>query len=148
MADRRIFLSALVASRLGLAEPVKAAWVPRARPPYVGYTTQRRRHRGGMIPSESEFGMTADVVIDDPREPRIEPIGIFDARGKMLCRVTVPVRGKMGFHTSRTEVLDEVSTIVPEDMLAISEDTGAGLASVDIDDMEADFEDEDEEGEA
>lgn len=132
MANRRVLLSALVAARLGLEQPTKAVWMPRTRPPYVS----TRRARGAFVPTEMEMGITADVVVEDPREPRIEPLGILDARGQMLCRVTVPIKAEIGFVKRRPPVLEEVSTIVAEDMLAVSDVPGTALGFVDESEIE------------
>lgn len=138
MPKRRVMLSALVASRLGLTQPARAAWVRPRRPTYV---------RGGIIPSDQDFGMTADMVVDDPREPQIQPIGILDERGQMLCRVTVPIKVPMGFHSPQRgmPVGDEVETIVPEDMLAITDVAGGGLGYVDEAELGGDAEEYDDE---
>lgn len=79
---------------------------------------------------------TADHVIDDPRQPRIEQTGVLDERGQMLCRVTVPIKVKMGFHIPGQEPVDEeVCSIVPEDMLQVS-DCGVGLGHVTTEELE------------
>lgn len=123
---KRVVLPALVAARLGLSGPTRAAWVPKRRPTPV-------YQRGAILPSSEDFGMTADHVYDDPREPRIEPIGVLDERGKMLCRVTVPIKVPLGFHspTRGQPIGDEVETIVPEDMLSVTEVAGTGLGYID-----------------
>jgi hypothetical protein len=92
--------------------------------------------------------MTADHVIDDPREPTITPLGVLDHRGKMLLRVTVPIKQKMGFHTFIQPEPDEVETILPEDMLAVS-DIGVGIAHLEPHEVDGPDDDEDDEpGEA
>lgn len=104
----------------------------------------RGRARSGPIPGEDgSISWTADHLVDDPREPILTPIGVLDARGQMLVRVRVPIKVKMGFHLPhQNQEPDEVETIVPEDMLAVS-DCGMGLESLTPEEAE---EEEDEDG--
>lgn len=90
--------------------------------------------RGGLVPVDADYAMTADVVIDDPREPQIVPTGVLDERGMMICRVSMPLKVKMGFHSRHQPEPDEVVMMVPEDMLQIS-DCGAGMDYFDEDDL-------------
>jgi hypothetical protein len=137
MADRHVKLSALIAKRMGLKEGATAVWVSPRR-------AARRGPGGALIPSDQEFGMTADVVVDDPREPRIEATGIYDARGQMLCRVYMPVKAKMGFnfpcYPQHDEFPTEITSVVPEDMLSSTDVPGMGMGYIDVGDVE-EFED-------
>ncbi|AXQ68986.1 hypothetical protein HOU00_gp139 [Caulobacter phage CcrPW] len=97
----------------------------------------------GPIPSEDGISWTADHVIDDPREPRITPTGILDHRGMMLLRVAVPIKVPMGFAIPQVNPpeRDEVETLVPEDMLAVSE-VGLGIGFVTPEEAEESEEDQ------
>jgi hypothetical protein len=65
-------------------------------------------------------------VVYEEREPTITPIGILDHRGMMLLRVTVPIKQTIGFHRPPgPRDADEVETILPEDMLAVSDSASA-----------------------
>lgn len=101
------------------------------------------RTRSAIIPAEGEYFVTADHVIDDPREPHITPTGILDSRGMMLVRVTVPIKQKMGFGTFGKPADEEVETVLPEDMLAVS-DIGVGIGYIEPHEMDCDDEEEDE----
>lgn len=102
-----------------------------------------KRGRGaGPVPSDDgSISWTADHVIDDPREPHITPIGVLDARGMMLLRVSIPIKVPLGFAIPqvREPEADCVETIVPEDMLAVSE-VGLGVGYVTPDEVEDDDE--------
>jgi hypothetical protein len=99
---------------------------------------RRRRITAGYFHTpDGDAFVTADHVIDDPREPRIVPTGILDERGMMLVRVTIPIKCKMGFARMLPEDPGEVTTIVPEDMLAVS-DIGEGLGFVEPHEVEGD----------
>lgn len=105
------------------------------------------RTRGAMIPADMEFSMTADHLVDEPREPIITPTGVLDHRGMMLVRVRIPIKVEMGFVVpNRSQEPDEVEAIMPEDMLSVS-DIGVGVAHVTPEEAEDD-EDEDHEDEA
>lgn len=94
-----------------------------------------------MIPEDTEFSMTADHVVYEEREPTITPLGILDHRGMMLLRVTVPIKQPIGFHLPPgPRHADEVETILPEDMLAVS-DIGVGIGYLTPDEVEDDDED-------
>lgn len=97
------------------------------------------RERGGLLPVDQDYALTADTVVDDPREPQIVPTGVLDERGQMLCRVIMPLKVKMGFHSTMEPAEEDVMMLVPEDMLRIS-DCGAGMDYFD----EADFDGGDE----
>jgi len=98
------------------------------------------RTRSGMLPSETEYGMTADHLIDDPREPYVMPTGLLDSRGVMLLRITVPIKVAMGFEfPAKDEEPDVVETILPEDYLSVS-DIGIGTAWIDYRDVEPEAE--------
>ena len=102
--------------------------------------------RAGLIPLEGDYAITADHVIDDPRDPSIGPTGIFDERGQMLYRVTVPVKVKMGFALPTREAQqEEVSFVVAEDMLVVTDIEGTGLAYVDPRELELEEGDDDAE---
>lgn len=102
------------------------------------------RTQAAIIPADMDFSMTADHLVDDPREPIITPLGVLDHRGMMLVRVRIPIKVAMGFHKAWTnDEPDEVEAILPEDMLSVS-DIGAGVDHVDPD--EVDDEDEDDGG--
>lgn len=117
------------------------AYVRSALKRYTGLPVRQylaERAKGALIPADADFSMTADVVVDDPREPVITPIGVLDARGMMLVRVRVPIKVPMGFHSPVDDPEpDEVEAILPEDMLAIS-DVGMGVESVTPDEVEDD----------
>lgn len=104
-----------------------------------------KRGRGaGPVPSDDgSISWTADHVIDDPREPHITPIGVLDARGMMLLRVSIPIKVPLGFAIPqvREPEADCVETIVPEDMLAVSE-VGLGVGYVTPDDLEGEDEED------
>lgn len=103
---------------------------------------KNHRRAAGPVPSDDgSISWTADHVIDDPREPHITPIGILDARGMMLLRVSIPIKVPMGFAIPQPNPpeADEVETIVPEDMLAVSE-VGLGVGYVTPDEVEGDVE--------
>lgn len=92
------------------------------------------RPRGALLPADAEYGMTADHVIDEPRQPRMIATGILDEHGEMLVRVVIPIRlSRIGFHIPNlSEAVDEVVAIVPESMLHIVEDCpGEGIGHVD-----------------
>ncbi|USN15635.1 hypothetical protein KIKIMORA_05170 [Brevundimonas phage vB_BpoS-Kikimora] len=108
-------------------------------------TAWRSRPRSGPIPGEDgSISWTADHLVDDPREPIMTPTGVLDSRGQMLVRVRVPIKVKMGFHLPHeSREPDEVETIVPEDLLAVS-DCGMGVESLtpeEADDGDGDDED-------
>ena len=86
-----------------------------------------------MLPADAEYGMTADHVIDEPRQPRMIATGILDENGEMLVRVVIPIRlSRIGFDTPQRDVKDEVVAIVPESMLHVVEDCpGEGIGHVD-----------------
>ncbi len=111
--------------------------------PYGGQAYSRPVY--GLIP-ENDYQATADTVYDNPRGPSIVPTGVLDSRGQMLCRVSMPIKVKMGFHSMMEDVADEMEMIVPEDMLRLS-DCGAGMAHVDDGDFELEDEDEGEDDE-
>lgn len=97
---------------------------------------------------DGDVSLTADHVIDEPREPSLVPTGVLDARGQMLVRVTIPIKVPMGFHipNPRPDGAGEVQTIVPEDMLRVS-DIGEGLAHLTPEDLEGpDDEEDDDDG--
>jgi hypothetical protein len=93
--------------------------------------------RGAMIPADVELGVTADFVAYEEREPRITPTGVLDHRGMMLVRVTVPIKEHIGFGRDLdiAREPDEVETIIPEDLLAVS-DCGLGVGFVTPDEVE------------
>lgn len=110
--------------------------------PLSSVLAMRRPTRAGVMPVYDEAIATADHVHDDPRKPSIEGIGLLDARGERLFRVTIPVKQQMGFYTGGnawTGVQDEVSMILPEDMIDVSHN-GRGLTGeeIDIDDGDDD----------
>jgi hypothetical protein len=147
MAERRILLSAAIAARLGSAEPVKARWVQPRRPNFV----QIGRPRGDILPSDQDYGVTAGTVVVEEREPTITPTGVYDARGQMLCRVTLPIKVPVGFHIpGPRRDTGEVSAIVAEDQLAVTDIPGAGIAWVDLAEVEDDdgeeYDDEEDDG--
>ena len=120
---------------------VRSALRRYAGKPVRQFLAEKEAARAAMIPADMDFSMTADHLIDDPREPIITPTGVLDARGMMLVRVRVPIKVQMGFHSPVTDPEpDEVEAILPEDMLAIS-DVGMGVASITPEEAE------DEEGE-
>jgi hypothetical protein len=90
-----------------------------------------------MIPEDMEFGMTADFIAYEEREPRITPTGVLDHRGMMLVRITVPIKEHIGFARDLDveREADEVETILPEDMLAVS-DCGLGVGFLTPDEVE------------
>lgn len=105
-----------------------------------------QRTRAAMIPCDSDYGVTADHIVYEEREPTITPTGVLDHRGMMLLRVTVPIKVPIGFHRppGRDEAT-EVETILPEDMLAVS-DIGVGLGYLEpheVDDQDQDEDDPD-----
>lgn len=103
-----------------------------------GYAADRHRS-GAMIPADMDFGVTADHIVYEEREPRITPTGILDHRGMMLVRITVPIKEEIGFARDLEieRQPDEVETILPEDMLAIS-DCGLGVGYVRPHEVEGD----------
>ncbi len=109
--------------------------------PLSQWLAERRRTRAGIVPSEFGDGylVTADHVIDDPREPRIMATGVLDSRGMMLMRVAMPIKVPMGFQfpCSKEPVQDEVEAIIPEDMLGVS-DIGVGVGYLEPDEVEGD----------
>lgn len=121
-------------SRNDLVRPVQKARTQTLR----SWLAERNlKARAGIVPSEFGDGylVTADHVIDDPREPRITPTGILDSRGEMLCRVTLPIKVPMGFHLpGKREVQEWVDEILPEDYLGVS-DCGVGVGFVHPDDV-------------
>ncbi|UTC29790.1 hypothetical protein BAJUN_01600 [Bajunvirus bajun] len=105
---------------------------------------QSLRPRAGFVHGEEGLFVAPDCVIETPRPNRIEGIGILDHRGHRLFRVTIPIKQQMGFYTGGnawTGVGDEVSTILPEDMIDVSTD-GSGIDGYDVD-----IDDEEEDGE-
>ena len=116
---------------------------------YAGKPLRRfmaERANAALIPADMDFSMTADHLIDDPREPIITPIGVLDHRGMMLVRVRIPIKVEMGFAIpNRSQEPDEVEAILPEDMLAVS-DIGEGVGHVSPDEAEAEDDDEDADG--
>ena len=120
---------------------VRAALREYAGKPLRRYLAERTQ--AAIIPSDMDFSMTADHLVDDPREPIITPLGVLDHRGMMLVRVRIPIKVAMGFHKAwENDEPDEVEAILPEDMLSVS-DIGAGVAHVDPSEAE---DDEDEDG--
>lgn len=91
-----------------------------------------------------DLGMTASVVVDDPRQPRLEATGVLDARGKMLVRVIMPIKAPLGFQTpGRQYVEDELEAIVPEDLLRVSTQGGVGsIRTAEGEDDEYEYDDE------
>lgn len=116
---------------------------------YAGKPLRRfmaERANAALIPADMDFSMTADHLIDDPREPIITPIGVLDHRGMMLVRVRIPIKVEMGFAVpNRSQEPDEVEAILPEDMLAVS-DIGEGVGHVSPEEADDEDEDGDEEG--
>lgn len=122
---------------------VRAALREFAGKPLRRYLAERPN--SALIPADMDFSMTADHLVDDPREPIITPLGVLDHRGMMLVRVRLPIKVAMGFHKAWTnDEPDEVEAILPEDMLSVS-DIGAGVDHVDPGEVEGD-EDEGEDG--
>jgi hypothetical protein len=109
---------------------LRGNWTPRLAPKY-----RRKPHRvtrADMIPVEAEYAMTAGTVIDDPRQPRIMATGVYDSRGKMILRVSIPITQSMGFGVREEPFEDDcVHELVPEDMLMITDMHGHGVAFVD-----------------
>lgn len=107
------------------------------------------RTKGAMIPADMDFSMTADHLVDEPREPIITPTGVLDERGMMLVRVRIPIKVQMGFAIPNpSQEPDEVEAILPEDMLSVS-DIGVGVAHVTPDEADEEGDpDEDHENEA
>lgn len=117
-------------------------WRPRHAPKY----RSRPRHyaRAEIIPTEMEYGMTAGTVIDEPRQPMIMPTGVYDSRGKMILRVSIPITQSLGFMSRpEPEEDDHVHALVPEDMLMITDVHGHGVAFVDTSELE-DVDDDDD----
>lgn len=125
-----------------MTDIIRAALRRYAGTPVRQYLAERTK--GAMIPADMEFSMTADCLVDEPREPIITPIGVLDHRGMMLVRVRIPIKVEMGFAIpNRSQEPDEVEAILPEDMLSVS-DIGVGVAHVSPE--EADEEYDEEEG--
>lgn len=104
---------------------------------------RKRPTRSAIIPYDgyTDYIVTADTVLDDPRQPRIEPMGILDHRGNMFVRVTLPITQRCGFAIpGRADVEDEVTQITTANMLSVSDD-GSGLTSIEEDDLDWDEED-------
>jgi hypothetical protein len=123
-------------------------WVAQREPyrgGYAGPSSGNFRTRAAILPSEQEFSITGDVVAWEEREPRITPTGVLDHRGMMLVRITVPIKEHIGFARDLDieREPDEVETILPEDMLAVS-DCGLGVGFVTP--AEVDGGEEDDEG--
>lgn len=96
---------------------------------------------------DGDVSLTADHVIDEPREPSLVPTGVLDANGQMLVRVTIPIKVPMGFAipNPRRDGAGEVETIVPENMLQVS-DISAGLGFLTPEEVEGGPEEEDDDG--
>lgn len=70
---------------------------------------------------------TADHVIDDPRQPRIQATGVLNEQGEMIFRVAVPIKlARIGFgphpDAPALDEEDEVHFIVTENQLHVIED--------------------------
>ncbi len=106
--------------------------LPAATAAYLA-TKRPEPARAGFFPtSDGDYFVTADHVIDEPREPTIVPIGVLDAQGEMLVRITIPVRlPTIGFHLppGSGQEADCVEAILPENMVAVS-DIGVGIGHV------------------
>ena len=104
----------------------------------------RRTTQGALIPCDQDFSMTADHLVEVPREPRVIPTGVLDEKGNMICRVIVPIMQQIGFNTGGNawtgEAEEEVVLLQTADMIRFS-DAGIGIESVDPSELE----DEDEE---
>lgn len=115
-------------------------WIAQREPyrgGYAGPSEVNLRTRAAILPTDQEFSLTGDVVAWEEREPRITPTGVLDHRGMMLVRVTVPIKEHIGFARDLDveREPDEVETILPEDMLAVS-DCGLGVGFVTPDEVE------------
>lgn len=115
-------------------------WIAQREPyrgGYAGPSSGNLRTRSAILPSEQEFSITGDVVAWEEREPRITPTGVLDHRGMMLVRITVPIKEHIGFARDLdiAREPDEVETILPEDMLAVS-DCGLGVGFLTPDEVE------------
>ena len=110
---------------------------------------RQRRPHSALIPADVEFCMTADHVVDAPREPRVIPTGVFDADGHMICRVIVPIKQQMGFNTGGNawtgDVEEDVVLLQTSNMIRMS-DCGIGIESVGLDELEEGYEDDGDEG--
>lgn len=101
--------------------------------------------RGAIIPAEMDFSMTADHLVEEPRDPRIIPTGVLDEAGNMICRVIVPIKQQMGFFTGGNawtgDAEEEVVLLQTDNMIRMS-DCGIGIESVDPAELEGDYDDE------
>lgn len=103
----------------------------------------RPRLQSAIWGDGDDMGMTSSVVVDDPRQPRLEATGILDPRGKMLVRVIMPIKAPLGFQTpGRRHVEDELEAIVPEDLLRVSTQGGVGSIRTGEDEDEYEYDDE------
>lgn len=101
------------------------------------------RHRAALIPADMDFSMTADHLVDDPREPRVMPTGVLDERGNMICRIFIPIKQQLGFYTGGNawtgDCEEDVVLMQTADMIQMS-DIGIGIESVDPSELEGDEE--------
>lgn len=126
---------------------MRPQYLTRAQLPKTSRGKALRGPRADIWP-ENDYHAGATVVIDDPREPVIQPIGLLDASGEELLKVTMPIKVPMGFVIPTAQDhddCDEVVQIVPESMLMVS-DVGLGRGYVTPAEADSGYEDDEEEG--
>lgn len=108
-----------------------------------------RFNRAGGIPDgDGDFSWTAEVLVDDPREPQLFATGILDPLGDPIIRVVTPVKlDKIGFDFSdipayaaaqaAQDQFDEVVAYTTESQLSVVQDApGEGITHVHPDMLE------------
>lgn len=109
-------------------------------------TVAARGPRADIWP-ENDYHAGATVVVDDPREPVIQAIGILDQHGDEMLKITMPIKVPMGFALPANEGhddQDEVVSFIPESLLSVS-NVGLGLGYVTPAEADEGYEEEDEE---
>lgn len=108
-----------------------------------------RFNRTAVPTGDGDFSFTAEVVVDEPRQPQMFQTGVLAPDGSPIIRVVTPIMlDKIGFDFShlpayaaaldRLDQSDEVMGYTTEAQLCVVEDCpGEGLAYVTPEDLEA-----------